>query len=577
MKRFNDGNKQFIIVIIFIAFISISICILAFSDSKIKSDDKKTSNEKLKSSNNIVSNSNVEAINSTNSNIKGSKPVRIVTSNKVKTSNHVSNNNKDSVIAYFTIDVSTNKIYVGNQANIRVNISPKTASSKVTYVSENPYVAQVSSNGVITGISPGVCNIKVNVEGGGMSSFQIQVLNNPNIQSSKNSNSVTTIIGSIHSNTGNIKSNIISNKPSNTTSYTLLSASFYANGASISSSTKSCQMKIGTGVCTLTTPTITRPGYEVIGWSTNRNATTANIKSGGQATIGNNKTVYYAITKKKVTTKFILNSGKIISRVCDMYNTNKSCSIVVPTYDDQAGKYGNTWSRSKGGYTNAVGNTKLSVSVNNNYYAVYRHPWRTDSKAVTNSRKDRNLSVQTTYTKGSTKFVYEKGIPTSAITAHKKLLDTLYSKMPVLFSPGKVFIMTGSTYSKLSTAYGLTTYWGPFFYIDLQYDAANKIISPGATVHELGHAWDGRFEFLHSSKKRIVAQSDMVSFYKRSKSGLSDVEWFAATVHDYYFRVLNYDKRETTPSGYDNYSSSQKAEIKNLMNKYIKIAKNGYK
>lgn len=39
--NFSDSNKQFIMVIIFIAFISISIYFLVISDSGIKSDSKK--------------------------------------------------------------------------------------------------------------------------------------------------------------------------------------------------------------------------------------------------------------------------------------------------------------------------------------------------------------------------------------------------------------------------------------------------------------------------------------------------------------------------------------------------------
>ena len=48
---------------------------------------------------------------------------------------------------------------------------------------------------------------------------------------------------------------------------------------------------------------------------------------------------------------------------------------------------------------------------------------------------------------------------------HYNFLVSLYYKMPYLFSPGKIWVMTESTYAKQSTAYGLTTYWGPFFKI----------------------------------------------------------------------------------------------------------------
>lgn len=678
-QDFSDSNKQLIMVIIFIAFISISIYFLIVSDSGIKSDSKKTSNNKSDISNVAISNSNVQSSNKvSNSNVKGSKPVKIVTSNKTKTSN-TSGNNTSSVtnnsgISYFTTEVSTNKIYVGNTTNIKVNIVPSTVKTNITYSSENPYVARVSANGVITGVSPGVCNINISVEGGGQASFQIQVLSNPTITSNNNSKSnvVSNMISSVQSNqviTSNKSNNTTSNKVSNTTSNstkvsvqsisitnhsqtmtvgetvklnavispsnatnkgitwksndpsiatvdsngvvtakkqgtTLIvattidgskranagitvkskktfTATFKMNGSnSISKSTASCITSNGSDTCTVTTPTITRSGYTILGWSTASNATSATIKTNQQITLNGNKT-YYAITKKTVTAKFVFGNNSTTNKSCTIYNTSTQCKITPPTYDDQNGKYGNTWSKTKGGYTQAVANNPTSINSNVTYYAIYRHPWRYNSQATTNARKDRNLSIQKAYNLGPTKVVYEKGIPQNAMINHYNFLVALYYKMPYLFSPGKIWVMTESTYAKQSTAYGLTTYWGPFFNVDLKYDTANKIISPGATVHELGHAWDGRFEFMHSSKKRIKDQSDMVSFYNSlgasGRNNLSDVEWFAATVHDYYFRVLAPDKKEDTPSGYDKYSASNKTKIKNLMNKYANISKNGYK
>lgn len=676
--NFNDSNKQFIVVIIFIIFISISIYFLVVSDSGIKSDSKKTNNKKSNVSNVVISNSNRENSNKvSNNNVKGSKPVNIVTSNKSKTSNNSngsSSKNNNSGISYFTTEVSTNKIYVGNATNIKVNIVPSTVRANITYSSENPYVARVSSSGVITGVSPGVCNIKVNVEGGGESSFQIQVLSNPTVTSNNNSKSniVSNMISSVQSNqviTSNRVSNTTSNnKPSNTTSNSTkvsvqgisitnssqtmtvgenvrlntvitpsnatnkgitwkssnpsvatvdsngvvttkaqgtalitaatvdgnkhanagitvktkktFTATFRTNGAnSISRSAVSCTTSKGSDTCTITTPTITRSGYSIVGWSTVSNATSATIGVNKSLTLNGNKT-YFAITKKQLTASFNRN-GNITKKSCYIYNTKGSCSVTVPYYDDQNGKYGGTWSTTKGGYTQAVGNSTVSINGNKTYYAVYRHPWRYNSQATTNSRKDRNLSIQKAYDLGPTKVVYEKGIPQNAMINHYNFLVSLYYKMPYLFSPGKIWVMTESTYAKQSTAYGLTTYWGPFFNVDLKYDTANKIISPGATIHELGHAWDFRFSFMHSSKKSISAQQDIKNFYNslgaKGRNNLSDVEWFAATVTDYYYRYINVDKSATTNSGYDKYSASNKKKMKSLMDKYINISKNGYK
>lgn len=669
--NFNDSNKQFIIVIIFIIFISISVYFLVVSDSGIKSDSKKSnlSNVVTSNSNREISNKNSNKVS--NNNVKGSKPVNIVTSNKSKTSNNSngsSSKNNNSGISYFTTEVSTNKIYVGNATNIKVNIVPSTVKANITYSSENPYVARVSSSGVITGVSPGVCNIKVNVEGGGESSFQIQILKNPTTTSNNNSKSniVSNMISSVQSNqviTSNKPSNII-NRPSNSTKISVqgisitnssqtmtvgenvrlntvitpsnatnkgitwksndpsvatvdsngvvtakkqgttlivattvdgakranagitvkakktFTATFKSNGASSISRTISCTTSRGSDSCTITTPTITRSGYSIVGWGTSSNSTTAAVGVNKGLTLNGNKT-YYAITKKQLTASFV-NGSKTTKKSCYIYNTKSTCSVTVPYYDDKNGKYGGTWSTSKTGYTQAVGNNTININGNKTYYAVYRHPWRgTADIGGSNYKKDRNLSIQKAYDLGPTKVVYEKGIPQNAMITHYNFLVSLYYKMPYLFSPGKIWVMTEKTYSKYSEYYGLTHTYGPFFNIDLKYDTANKFISQGATIHELGHGWDFRFSFMHSSKKSVSAQQDIKNFYNslgaKGRNNLSDVEWFAATVTDYYYRYVNVDKSVTTNSGYDKYSASNKKKMKSLIDKYIKISKNGYK
>lgn len=670
--NFNDSNKQFIIVIIFIIFISISVYFLVVSDSGIKSDSKKSnlSNVVTSNSNREISNKNSNKVS--NNNVKGSKPVNIVTSNKSKTSNNSgdsSSKNNNSGISYFTTEVSTNKIYVGDTTNIKVNIVPSTVKTKITYSSSNIYVARVSSSGIITGISPGVCNINISVEGGGESSFQIQILKNPTTTSNNNSKSnvVSNMISSVKSNqviTSNRPSNIINNRPSNGSKIAVqgisitnspqtmtvgetvrlnavitpsnatnkgitwkssnpsvatvdsngvvtakaqgtalivattvdgakranagitvkakktFTATFKSNGASSISRTISCTTSRGSDSCTITTPTITRSGYSIVGWGTSSNSTTAAVGVNKSLTLNGNKT-YYAITKKQLTASFV-NGSKTTKKSCYIYNTKSTCSVTVPYYDDKNGKYGGTWSTSKTGYTQAVGNNTININGNKTYYAVYRHPWRgTADIGGSNYKKDRNLSIQKAYDLGPTKVVYEKGIPQNAMITHYNFLVSLYYKMPYLFSPGKIWVMTEKTYSKYSEYYGLTHTYGPFFNIDLKYDTANKFISQGATIHELGHGWDFRFSFMHSSKKSVSAQQDIKNFYNslgaKGRNNLSDVEWFAATVTDYYYRYVNVDKSVTTNSGYDKYSASNKKKMKSLIDKYIKISKNGYK
>lgn len=209
--KVNDGNKQFLAVIVFFVFIIVSILGLVFYQDKSAIKKEKTSNKS-----NIAS--NTSNISSEELPVEGSEQIVVITSNSNinsisnKTSNKVSNKTSNIVsssnvtssssipISYFITSIKANKIYVGTTTSIEVKIKPDNATNKkVTYESENPYVARVSSNGVVTGVSPGVCYINVKVGDAGDSRIQIQV-----IRRNSTSNSVIP---------GELPSAIISNMP----------------------------------------------------------------------------------------------------------------------------------------------------------------------------------------------------------------------------------------------------------------------------------------------------------------------------------------------------------------------------
>ncbi len=81
--------------------------------------------------------------------------------------------------------------------------------------------------------------------------------------------------------------------------------------------------------CSIEMPSIkVKEGYEVIGWSTDSNATDADIKVGMKVEI-NSDTTYYAITRKKektYTIKFYKNNAQQLDGNADLY-IEKSCTI----------------------------------------------------------------------------------------------------------------------------------------------------------------------------------------------------------------------------------------------------------
>ena len=283
----DNGNKRLIAVILFIVFISVSVIFAMNMDSK--EEPKKN----LEDDSNISSNSNVDSnidsnidddIDSSividpNSDIGSddeaqlevgdSRPVQVVTSNTNKNSNITSNGKNIIPVSYFITQIYANKIYVGGTTNILVSIKPENATiKKITYTSSNPGIATVASNGKITGISPGTCEIKVSVEGAGVSTVTVQVLARP-IGSSGSTIPSTPIPPSISNSTSNNVTT--SNKTSNNSSF------ISVTGVKLNKSSLSLQK----GNSTVLTATITpsNASNKGIFWTTS-NSAVASVQSG---------------------------------------------------------------------------------------------------------------------------------------------------------------------------------------------------------------------------------------------------------------------------------------------------------
>ena len=218
-----NGDKRGFLVLLFFLFIIGAVFAVIIFDSK---DNKKEDDI------DVILNSNVP-------NVSDSKEVVIVTSNKKSNSNSSKNSNKESnknssknssktsnkptsnsnkkeiPVAYFTAKLSNNKIYVGGQAKLTVDIKPDNATNKsVKFYSSDSTIARVSDKGIITGITPGVCTITIDVYDCGTAEVDIQVLKLPVSNSNKsnsNSNSNNPVI-----NPPIIPSNSNSNPTSNT-------------------------------------------------------------------------------------------------------------------------------------------------------------------------------------------------------------------------------------------------------------------------------------------------------------------------------------------------------------------------
>ena len=114
-----------------------------------------------------------------------------------------------------------------------------------------------------------------------------------------------------------------------------VTATFVANGAIISKSSENCIIRGSGGSCSVVLPTITREGWDIIGWSTNPSGTISEFAPGAIRFLTAN-TRLYAITSKQLTATFIANGADNINeatRECTKWNQQTSCNITTPSIE----------------------------------------------------------------------------------------------------------------------------------------------------------------------------------------------------------------------------------------------------
>ena len=158
-----------------------------------------------------------------------------------------------------------------------------------------------------------------------------------------------------------------------------LTATFNANGATLSGNSVNCTMWNQNTNCNVQTPVITRGGdWTILGWNSAATNETANHTTTGGAisiTLTANAT-FYAISRNDVTITFNANGATSIgqnSLSCSYFNTATSCNLVAPTIT-RVHHYLIGWNTTNNATTSQwnVGNTR-AVSENQTWYAITNH------------------------------------------------------------------------------------------------------------------------------------------------------------------------------------------------------------
>lgn len=439
-----------------------------------------------------------------------------------------------------SIEKANYNIAVGGKIQLKTNITPENATNKnVIFKTSDSSIATVSNKGIVIGKKTGTVTITVISEDG----------------------------------------NKLATTKVNVKKEETLTATFITNDKTkVTKAKVSCQTINGSCTITSPTPSITQSGWTVVGWNSNKNAKVSQVGVNKKITMTSNLT-FYVITQKTLTANFIVNSTNTIKQTCTIYNNETSCKVTAPSYE-KPGSYNNTWGESPNATAEQylIYKEQVELKENKNYYAMYKHPFATRTNYSHNIYShDRNLSIVKTVKVGNTTFDYETGIPANVIAKHLVFLDKAYSKIPWLFTPGKVFVMTADTYSKCSQAYGLTTFGGAYSFMDVQYDVGYGGVSENATIHEMAHAWDNHYGF--KTGTRVLFQEDVTNFHnklgKEKVQNLSRGEWIAGLITEYYWHYLGMDPSHPSYAGYkDNYTTSEKKEAVTLFEKYINISRN---
>lgn len=146
-------------------------------------------------------------------------------------------------------------------------------------------------------------------------------------------------------------------------------------GTNESSIKKTClagAIKGNTASCDITSPTITKNGFNIVGWNTNENGQTSSWNANNSKSITSNET-YFPITNKEITITFNKNGATSIgstSQKCTIWNSNTSCKVKSPTIT-RSGYTIIGWNTDSGASTSTWNvDAEKSVSSNATYYAI---------------------------------------------------------------------------------------------------------------------------------------------------------------------------------------------------------------
>ena len=368
-----------------------------------------------------------------------------------------------------------------------------------------------------------------------------------------------------YENTNNNNNNSTNNNFSDKVTYT---ATFNINGASYLAKNKiSCEVQ--NGLCLITLPIALRDDGDVLGYNTSSTETTAIYRINQQVNLTSDA-VFYVISKKNLHLNIINDDIDYLSNnnsYCTIYNEEDFCKVSLPFYN-KTGYEVRGYSTNKNSLTGIVyPGYEYKIKRDTTLYPIYN-----------NLTRGQVINVNKTTTIGNTIFDIENGCPYNVYNDYLEYFKKINNKAPYLMIGSKVSFLTDNTFDKIWGDKYVGMNYGPkdlrLFDVRCSNDIFNNYYA--TIVHELAHTWD--FYYGSLIDKDISEQSDVINLFNQYKNinnrpfrdySYTDIrEFFADMVRYYYLKYID------PTIGYRNLSYP--SDIKNVLEKYICIANNGY-
>lgn len=359
---------------------------------------------------------------------------------------------------------------------------------------------------------------------------------------------------------------------------------FNSNGADkISSKFETCSYYNSSTKCDITTPSITRDGWNVLGWGTTSNATKVTLQSENLQYVSKSGT-YYAVTYKTVRANFHKYSAESLAgctntsddgcyQTCSIYNTNNSCYVKAP-YIRSTGNEVQLFApvKNTNSLSGYVPGLNISIRSDIDLYAIVKNYYRKSTFPIIKTNVYGSVPIETT--SGCNSSVYNK---------YYSFYDRFYKIAPYVFTAGKVTIASSNNYNDTWPSSAGMTYGSVVGYrnVDVLCTTNFNDYYIKTLVHEMVHAWDSYYKARYGVY--LSSQSDVVSLYNKYKNAsrqplrdysYSKIQEFVADMYSWYYFI--YLDKQSMPDVVKN-NTYYPSDMKKVMEKYIKIAKNGYK